>query len=228
MSTITTTPPRRATAPPPQGETRIRIPDASWSLYEAFVRNLPESSPIRTAFDGRDMEIMVKGPVHDHLADRLGLFVMAVAGQLGIRIIPQGETTWIRPELARGIESDNGYYLDSEKIASGLSLIRRRDNDVAAYPNPDLAIEVDISVPKADRAGIYAALGVAELWIFDGETLTIGRLDEHGRYQPVERSVFLRVRADQVPRWLTVEDVSDYDAWTRRVREWAEKELHEQ
>jgi len=98
-------------------------------------------------------------------------------------------------------------------------------NDVAAYPNPDLAIEVDISAPQADRAAIYAAMGVAEVWTFDGQTLTIERLDEHGRYQPVERSGFLRVRADQVPRWLTAEDVSDYDAWIRRVREWAGKEL---
>ena len=225
MSTITTRPPRRATVPP-QGETRIRIPNASWSLYEAFVKNLPERSAIRTAFDGRDMEIMVKGPVHDHFARLLELFVMAVAGALGIRIKPQGETTWIRPEIERGIEADKCYYLDPAKIAAALAAISRRVNDVAAYPNPDLAIEIDISVPKANRASIYAALGVAELWIFDGETLTIERLDEQGRYQAVERSGFLRVRADQVPRWLTAEDISDYDAWIRRVREWAGKELH--
>ncbi len=28
------------------------------------------------------------------------------------------------------------------------------------FPNPDLAIEVDISRPEIDRAGIYAALRV--------------------------------------------------------------------
>jgi Uma2 family endonuclease len=227
MSTLITRPPRRAIAQP-QGETRILVPNASWTLYESFVMKLPERSPIRTAFDGRDMEIMVKGGVHDHFAELLGLFVMAVAGQLGIRIKPQGETTWIRPEIERGIEADKCYYLDPAKIASALAAISRRVNDVAAYPNPDLAIEIDISVPKADRASIYAALGVAELWIFDGETLTIKRLDEQGRYQPVEQSGFLRVRADQVPRWLTAEDLSDYGTWTRRVREWAEKELHGQ
>jgi len=227
MSTITTRPPRRATAPP-QGETRILVPGASWSLYETFVESLPEGSAIRTAFDGRDMEIMVKGPVHDHFARLLDLFVMAVAGQLGIRIKPQGETTWIRPEIERGIESDNCYYLEPAKIATALAALSRGLNDVAAYPNPDLAIEVDISAPQADRAAIYAAMGVAEVWRFDGQALTIERLDEHGRYQPVERSSFLRVRADQVPRWLTAEDLSDYEAWVRRVREWAGRELHEQ
>ncbi len=225
MSTITTRPPRRQTAPPPQGETRILVANASWTLYEGFVKNLPESSPIRTAFDGRDMEIMVKGPIHDYFSERLGLFVMTLAGQLGIRIMPQAETTWIRPEIERGTEADRCYYLDPAKIASAVAALGRRVNDVAAYPNPDLAIEVDITVPKADRAGIYAALGVVELWIFDGEILTIERLDEQGRYQAVEQSGFLRVRADQVLPWLTAEDVSEYGTWTRRLQEWAEKEL---
>src|SRR5208337_2567255 len=151
MSTMITRPPRRATAPP-RGETRILVAGASWRLYKSFVENLPESSAIRTAFDGRDMEIMVKGPVHDHFARLLDLFVMAVAGQLGIRIKPQGETTWIRPEIERGIEADKCYYLDPAKIAAALAAISRRVNDVATYPNPDLAIEINISVPKADRA----------------------------------------------------------------------------
>jgi hypothetical protein len=68
-------------------------------------------------------------------------------------------------------------------------------------------------------------MGVAEVWRFDGRTLTIERLDGSGRYQAVEASGFLPLRADQVPRWLLDEDLSDYEAWTRRVRAWAGKEL---
>jgi Uma2 family endonuclease len=217
--------PSRPTTTQPGGETRILVPDATWTLYESFVTNLPESTPIRTAFDGRNMEIMVKGPVHDYFADIIDDFIKAVADSLGIHIVSFRETTWIRPELARGIESDNCYYLDPEKIASGLSLIRQRVNDVAGYPNPDLAIEIDISPPQADRQAIYAAMGVVELWTFNGQDLTIRRLDGNGRYQAVERSGFLRVRADQVPRWLTNEELTDHGAWTQRVRKWAEESL---
>jgi len=225
MSTITTRPPRRATAPP-QAETRILVPGASWSLYETFVENLPEGSAIRTAFDGKDMEIMVTGPLHDDFADLLDQFVKAVAGELGIRIKPQRQTTWKRPEIERGIESDNCYYLDPAKIEAALAARGAGSNDVRDYPNPDLVIEIDISAPEADRMGIYAAMGVAEVWRFDGRTLTIERLDASGRYHAAEASGFLRVRADQVPRWLTAEDLSDYEAWVRRVRDWAGKELH--
>ena len=226
MSTLITRPPRRATAQP-QGETRILVPNASWTLYESFVMKIAReiTNPDSLRRKGHGDHGQGTG------ARSLRRVYLACSswrwpGQLGIRIKPQGETTWIRPEIERGIEADKCYYLEPAKIATALAAISRRVNDVAAYPNPDLAIEVDISAPQADRASIYAALGVAELWIFDGQTLTIERLDEQGRYQPVERSGFLRVRADQVPRWLTAEDISDYDAWIRRVREWAGKELH--
>ncbi len=207
------------------GETRILIPSAPWKLYEAFVRMLPERSPIRSAFDGGNLEIMVVGPLHGHFAELLDQFIKEVAGELGIRYKPQGRTTWIRPDIERGIEADNCYYMDPAKIATALALLSRRCNDVKDYPNPDFFMEVNISPPEADRAAIYSAMGVAEIWSFDGQTLTIGRLDEHGRYQPVEQSGFLRVRADQVPRWLLDEDLYDYGAWTRRVRAWAGKEL---
>ena len=36
----------------------------------------------------------------------------------------------------------------------------RGSNDVADYPNPDLAIEVDISPSQLDRPEIYAKLQV--------------------------------------------------------------------
>jgi len=189
---------------------------------------LPEGSRIRTAFDGKDMEIMVTGPLHDDFADLLDHFIKSVAGELGIRIKPLRQTTWKRPEIERGIESDNCYYLDPAKIAAALVARAAGSNDVKDYPNPDLAIEVDISAPEADRAGIYAAMGVAEVWYFDGRALTIDRLDENGQYQAADRSGFLPLRADQVPRWLIDEDLSDYEAWGRRVRAWAEMELHGQ
>ena len=80
---------------------------------------------------------------------------------------------------------------------------------MAHYPNPDLAIEVDISRPQADRQAIYAALGVTELWIFDGEELSIKRLGDPpkaDRYHAVEASGFLPVGPEDVEHWLLHED----------------------
>ena len=49
-----------------------------------------------------------------------------------------------------------------EKIEAALKGRKAGSNLVADYPNPDLAIEIDISRPRADRQAIYAALGVTD------------------------------------------------------------------
>src|SRR5262245_8046514 len=95
-----------------RGETRILIPGVRWSFYEAFVDALPEGSPVRLAYDGKDLEIMVTGPLHDDFADLLDAFFKAVARGVGLRFKPQGQTTWKRPQIKKGLESDRCYYID--------------------------------------------------------------------------------------------------------------------
>ena len=112
-----------------------------------------------------------------------------------------------------------------EKLAAAARAKARGSNDVADYPNPDLAIEVDISPSLVDRPGIYAFLGVAEVWRFDGQTLTIERLDPGGRYLPIETSAWLPIKDSEVVRWLTQEDTTDESAWARRLRNWVRAEL---
>jgi Uma2 family endonuclease len=177
------------------------------------------------AYDGRSMELTVKGCKHDNYRELLGEVVRAITQELAIPMSSNGETTWIRPEIERGLEADQSYYFLPEKLAAAKAAMARGSNDVADYPNPDLAIEVDISLSQVDRPEIYAKLHVAELWRFDGQTLTIEKLGDHGRYLPVEASPFLKVRADQVTPWLIDEDSSDETAWARRLRVWVRAEL---
>ncbi len=222
MSTVTSP---RATVKRHQldGERRWVIHDATWDDFETLSELLPER--VRMAFDGSNLEIMVITHLHDDYADALDTFFKAVAGALGVPFRPYRSATWKRPKLQRSIEADNSYYLDPGKIATSAAAAARKSRKASDYPNPDLAMEVDLSPPKADRLSIYAALQVTELWIFDGTQLTIYRLGDDGRYRAVERSGFLPLRADQVPRWLLQEDRTDYDRWTQRIRAWAKRTL---
>ena len=106
-------------------------------------------------------------------------------------------------------------------------LILRWSKDVAEYPNPDLAIEVDVSPSKIDRPAIYAALRIAEVWRFDGERkwIVIERVSEDGTYQTVDMSEFLPVRSEEVARWVLEEDRRAGSAWGHRLRAWARAEL---
>jgi Uma2 family endonuclease len=197
----------------------------TFKVYETWVESLPERSAVRMAFDGRSLEIMVKGQVHEDFRGLFGRFVDEVAGELAIPVIGLGETTWKRHEVGRGLEADQCYFFTPAKIALVNEALARRSNDVSEYPNPDLAIEVDISPSEIDRPGIYAALRVPEVWTFDGEIVTIFILDAEGRYAESEQSGWLPIRADEVARWIVVEDTRDRAAWVRRLRDWIRQEL---
>jgi Uma2 family endonuclease len=161
--------------------------------------------------------------IHERFKDLLGLFVSEVATELKIPRAGGGETTWKRPELARGIEADQCYDFHPEKLAAIAAAVKRRSMNIADYPNPDLAIEIDISPPEVDRLGIYAAMKVAEIWRFDGDKVTIEQLQEDGTYLEVEMSRFLPVKAVEIRRWILEEDMSDQSAWCLRLRAWARK-----
>jgi Uma2 family endonuclease len=207
-----------------EGERRWVIPDSTWDDYQALTTLLPP--PLRLAFDGSNIELMVTSNLHEIYADALDTLFKAIAEALGVVYLACRSASWDRPVVERGIQADNSYYLEPAKIQAAAAAERKQSRDLQDYPEPDLAIEIDLSPPKADRQSIYKALKVTELWIFDGTTLTIHRLGEHGRYQVVESSAFLPIDSAQILRWLLHEDrAADYGGWTRRIRIWAKRTL---
>jgi Uma2 family endonuclease len=203
---------------------RAVIRGVDWGYYERLLAVVGERNGIHLAYDGKDLEINAPGPLHEDITEFSGELVKVIAEELGIRWRALASTTWKRPEIARGIEADQCYYFLPEKLAQAAAARKRKSNDVADYPNPDLAIEIDLSASQIDRPGIYAALGVTEVWRFDATRLNIERLNDDGTFTAVEASGFLPVRADEVAHWVLEEDLADPPAWKRRLRAWIRTE----
>jgi Uma2 family endonuclease len=232
MSTITSTPRPTATAPasPPApsgmwGEQRIAIRGLSWDLYDRLSDAIDEGQHPRLAYDGKDLEIMTTGLDHEDFKELLGQLVNAIADELHIPRRGLGETTWKRPEIERGVEADQCYLFQAEKLTKFWEGRKRGSKKLADFPNPDLAVEVEISPSLVDKPGIYAALKVAEIWRFDGESLVIEQLRPDGKYAPAESSRFLPVRAEEIVRWVLKEDTEDLAKWRERLRVWILAEL---
>jgi Uma2 family endonuclease len=204
---------------------RAVVRGVDWDYYSRLLEAVGEKRGIRLAYDGKDLEIMSPGPFHDDVKGLAGKFVEVIAEEFDLAWRNLGSTTWKRPALKRGIEADQCYYFQSDKLAQARLALKRKSNDVADYPNPDLAIEVDISPSEVDRAGIYAALRVMEVWRIDAIGVTIERLNDDGTFGTVDTSGFLPVRANDVARWVLEEDTGDVRDWMRRVRTWAGAEL---
>ena len=204
-------------------DTRVVVAGVTWDDYEKLVDHVGEARNCRIAFDGTDIEMMTVGPWHESERSLLEAFIAIVAGELKIERRPMGSTTWRRKKLKRAIESDLCYYFDPAKLAAAVAAAR--SDNVDLYPNPDLAVEVDISPPKIDRPGIYASLGVPEFWRARQKSVSIEHLGTDGKYMPVPRSRFLPVRPEDVTRWVYSEDSTSLVAWEGRLREWVRGEL---
>lgn len=206
-------------------EQRIVIPGVNWHVYETLVDSIGESQHVYVAYDGRDMEIMTTGYMHDDYKGLFGRFMNAITVELDIACIDAGSTTWKRSSADRGIEADQSYFFDPEKRAIVEAARARRSNDIADYPNPDLVVEIDISRSQVDRPGIHAAMKVPEVWRFDGETMVVEHLAPDGSYVEAESSRYLPIRPDEVLGWINAEDAGNRNAWERRLRAWIRAEL---
>jgi Uma2 family endonuclease len=128
-------------------------------------------------YDRGDLEIMSPSKRHEQLAYMIGRLVDAWGEELGIPIASCRTMTLRREDIERGVEADNCYYIQHESVMRA-----RTELDLSRDPPPDLAIEVDLSRHAIEKPALYAALGVPELWRFDGRSLAVYRLGTKGRY----------------------------------------------
>src|SRR5262249_48897660 len=128
-----------------------------------------------------------------------------------------GESRWRREAIARGLEADECYFLTPEKMA----IVAGRPADREDDPLPDLAIEIDLEAPKLDRPGIYAALGVPEVWRYNGEAGRIDHLRADGTFERRSESAFLPIGADEIVSWVERAAETDLLGWLDQVHAWA-------
>jgi Uma2 family endonuclease len=191
---------------------------ATWDDYQAIARAVGDQH-VRLAYDGERVELMSPSTEHEEYKELMAYVVRALATGLRVPYKCMGSSRWERPAALRAIESDTCFYLTPEKIA----VARTRPKADADWPLPDLAVEIDLSPSKVDRPGIYAALGVPEVWRFDGATLRIDRLGPDDTYAVAPESEWLGVRPEEVVHLLSIDAEDDNDfseqalAWARDV-----------
>jgi Uma2 family endonuclease len=206
-------------------EQRFVLSCVNWDAYVAFSDRLGERH-VRVTFDRGELELMTLSPEHERAKSLLARFVEALTEELDIDIASYGSMTCRREDLERGLEPDECYWIAHE------ALVRGRDEiDFDEDPPPDLALEVEISRSALNRMGIYARLGVPEVWRWDGQTLRICVLGPDGNYTERDRSVaFPFLPMAELVRFLTggaglseTKRVRSFRIWVREqmARGWA-------
>src|SRR5438045_2170208 len=110
-----------------QGDQRTVFRGVDWHTYHALSEATGEGQHVRLAYDGKDLEIMVTGNVHEHWKELLSSIVKALTTWLNIDCVSCGETTW--NTQVRGLQADLSYYFDPEKIRVSRDALARESMD---------------------------------------------------------------------------------------------------
>lgn len=150
---------------------RVLLRNISWGEFEQILDELGDHRASRLAYYKGVLEIMVPLAGHEDGKIIIGNLVEIILEELNIEFRNLGSTTFKRRDMSSGVEPDACFYIQNEAV------IRGRDRiDINFDPPPDLAVEIDITSKSEIKKNSYQALGVGELWIYDGRSLTINLL----------------------------------------------------
>ena len=153
----------------------VVLHNISWNSYKTISDALQNSTPAHFTFDRGRLEIMVLSLKHENLKKILAMLFERLSEFLEIEIFAGGSTTFQREDLDRGFEPDECYYVANAELMRGKESV-----NLEFDPPPDLIIEIDVKHSSLNRMSIFAAIGVPEVWRYDGERLEIYLLKESG------------------------------------------------
>jgi Uma2 family endonuclease len=197
----------------------IVLEGVSWELYEHLLK-ISENRRLRLTYDNGELEIMSPLPEHEDAKTAIGDMIKEILDQLDMPRRGLGSTTFRRRLKKKGLEPDECFYIQNQPRVAG----KKRIN-LSKDPPPDLAVEIDITSRSIPRLPIYAALGVPEIWRYDGRKLQCLRL-EKGDYRESDYSLaFPKLRVNDLRPFIRLaEEKGDQTASLKAFRTWLRKQ----
>ncbi len=194
----------------------------SWGTYERLLGDDEERRIPRMTYDQGALELVTPSKPHVVDAATITRFVDIVAAVLGIPIQSTASTTFRRQDLERGFEPEASFYVQNEARVRN-----RREVDLTVDPPPDLILEMEMSRSARDKLPLFASMGISEVWLCDGERVSIFILDrERGSYRELSHSQALpALTSEVVTRFLAESRTMLSPDWFQAVSDWAQGQL---
>lgn len=192
------------------------VHEVTWDEYEGVLGGLQHRRSLRISYDSGRLEIVSVSPGHGLYQSLIGDLVVVFCEVFRLRSEKMGPVTWKRRNLLKGTEPDVSLYVRNSKKIIG------KDIDIETDPPPDIVVEVDLTRDSSTRSPILAALGVPEVWQYDGKACRFYALTK-GKYLDVPVSGLLphltaKMIADAVELSKTEGQDEARKAFRRRLR----------
>ena len=198
---------------PTIGEKRVILHGVAWDAYLQILNALPQQRGSRLIYDNGLLEITMPLEDHEFSGRLIERFILTLVELYGMRIKTMGSTTMNYPQLQKGAEPDNAYYIQNQPLVKG------RNVDFAVDPPPDLVVEVDITHTDIRKNAFYASLGVPEFWRFNGRMWRIYQLQEQVYVEVSQSPTFPMVRKENLYDFLTLAKEDEIEA-VQMLRQW--------
>ncbi len=200
----------------PPGQ-QLLMTDVSWPMYEQLLLEFGEKRGSRINYSGGVLEIMVPLPEHEDDKVIIADLVKVLLEELDIEFRSLGSTTFKSETMKQGLEADDCFYIENEAAIRGKKRI-----DLTVDPPPDLALEIDIT--SRTQFDNYEALGVGELWRFNGKILEINLLQEGQYVQGNESPHFPGFPlGDVIPEYLEQSKMEGRNKTMKAFRAWVKE-----
>ena len=197
-------------------ERLVILDNVSWETYERLITEHGERCGTRFTYDQGVLQIMVVSSRHEMPNRTLATLVDVLAEEWNIDIQRLGSMTFKRKDLLKGFEPDSCFYIQHADDVMGSADIK-----LPVYPPPDLIIEVDITRESLNRFPIFAAVGIPEVWRFDGTRVIFYRLESNAYIETSHSLALAGLDSDTATDFLGQAQTLKSTAWLRKVREWA-------
>ncbi|MBE9159361.1 Uma2 family endonuclease [Nodosilinea sp. LEGE 06152] len=198
-----------------QSPDRVILQNISWHTYRSLVSDFEQELALRLTYELGTLEVRMPLDPHETYKKRLGRLIEAATEDLGLEIRSLGSRTCDREDLAKGLEPDQCYYIQHEAQVRGVGQI-----DLAQYPPPDLAVDIDITSSSLNRLATYSALRIPELWRFDGENLTIYTLQDASYIVSLTSLALPPLEASNVEQFLKLQPTTGENSLIKQFRQW--------
>jgi Uma2 family endonuclease len=210
-------------ATPEIAEQRVILSNISWQTFEQLLKELGDNRATRLAYNEGLLEIMTPLGPHENNNRFIESLIGVIADELNLNLKKFGSLTMKREKKLKGAEPDSCYYLQNELLVRS-----KQEIDLDNDPPPDLVLEIDITSGSLDKKPIYAAIGVPELWRYDGNRLEVFVLEPLKRnYLSVSQSpTFPWMPLDVIHRFIRQSLVDGETATLRAFRAWVREQQH--
>jgi Uma2 family endonuclease len=192
---------------------RLELPNVDWDEYEHLLSQMDTLPGHRLSYDRGRLTVVSPSTEHEDYKDFILGLARTLSDEMDLTLESRGTTTFRRKALKKGVEPDTCFY-----IQSAASVIGRRTFPNREYPPPDVVVESDMSNDSPGKFPIYAALGVPEIWRYDGVTTRFYELAGE-TYTPTQNSrAFPTLTANVVTQYLELNKTDGQTAALKAFR----------